>query len=420
MTDNEFTKKYVRDHILPLQKGLKPGAQKYFWESSGFGLKLTPTKLVFIVQRRIKGSGTEKRIVIGEYGVMSIGEARDKALGMRNDMRNGADPVVKEKIDVTRKRTLQQVMEDYLRQYDSKLRPATKYLYRGAIRRCFIDWAKMPISEIDEEMVAERHTELSTRNGPRGKGEAHANQAMRILRTIFNFAMVEYKDEKKRPIITNNPVMVLKQKRLWNKSKSRDDIISDEQLADWYSAVMKLESKEIRDCLLLCLFTGLRRGEALCLKWSSIRLTGKKPMLTIPAEDTKTGSEHQLPLSSFVLALLNERDKSRKVDNDYVFFGQKPGSHIVEPKRQVANVVEDSGIDFSMHTLRRTFATIAGRLDIAHYKHKMLMNHSMNQEVTGAHYVKMTVEDLREPMEKICQHICKHAEIELADAQQVQ
>jgi hypothetical protein len=67
-------------------------------------------------------------------------------------------------------------------------------------------------------MVAELHIRLSNANGPRGKGEAHANQAMRILRTLFNFAMLEYKEAQKQPVILSNPVRTLKARRLWNKA----------------------------------------------------------------------------------------------------------------------------------------------------------------------------------------------------------
>jgi hypothetical protein len=77
-------------------------------------------------------------------------------------------------------------------------------------------------------------------------------------------------------------------------------------------------------------------------------------------------------------------------------------------------------VDFSMHALRRTFSNVAGRLDIAYFKHKALMNHSVKADVTGANYLELTVEDLREPMEKICQHICKVAGIEPVESSQAQ
>ncbi len=415
---DKFNKTTI-EKIIPKQKQLEPGQQVFYWERQlpGFGLKITPQKVVYVVQRRVstpKGI-RNVRSVIGGYRELTVEDARDIAADALKQMRHGTDLIAEKKSIVAAAKTLQEVLDKYLEMYDTRLRPTTKNLYRGAIRRCFADWGNIPLAEIDEDMVAERHIKLSNANGPRGKGEAHANQAMRVLRTLFNFAMLEYKDAKKQPVIVSNPVRTLKARRLWNKAVYRDDILADDEMSAWYQGVMKSENDTVRDYMLLCLFTGLRRGEAARLKWDNVRVNGNKPMLTIPAADTKTNSEHQLPLSDFLVCLLKRRDKIRRIDNNYVFPGDKPNSHLVEPKRVIAKVIESSKVNYSMHTLRRTFGTVAGKLDIAHYKHKMLMNHSMKTEVTGAHYVKLSVEDLREPMQKIADHLLQQTGISLDD-----
>lgn len=442
-TLEKFNKTYIERFVLPLQSSMEPGSQQYFWHPGvhGLGLKLTPNKAVYIVQRRVKTDQGEKntRIVIGGYRELTVEEAEAKASSLRQGMREGKDPVAEKKAIAPKGVTLQQVLDDYLRERGDRLRPTTKNLYVGAMRRCFSDWAGKPITQIDKKMVAERHATLSNANGPRGKGEAHANQAMRILRSWFIFALSEYTDANGKPLITSNPVDVLKTKRLWNKNVCRKEFIADDDLAEWYSAVMQLDNATVRDYMLLCLFTGLRRGEASRLTWDNVKLQGSKPMLRIPAADTKTNSEHVLPLPSFVWKLLEQRNKARRsekvlrIDNKYVFPGEKPGSCIVEPKRAIAKVIEltkqarlkslgdeAEGIDFSLHDLRRTFSNIAGRLDIAYYKHKALMNHSVKSDVTGSNYLELNVEDLREPMEKICVHICKAANIEVAEPTQAQ
>jgi integrase len=414
-TVSKFNKTYLEKFVLPLQGGMAKGSQQIFWDPRfpGFGLKLTPTMAVFVIQHRLP-TGKTARVVIGNYRQMTIEDAEKAARLKLSEMKGGIHPVETKKAAEVAGTTLQETLDTYLEKRASRLRPKTVEVYRSAVRRCFADWLSLPIAEINEDMVSERHTALSNANGPRGKGEAQADQAMRVLRTLFNYAMLTLRDKRQKRIITENPVLRLKAERLWNKAVSRDDIIADDDLAAWHEAVMKLENETVRDYMLLCLFTGLRRTEAARLKWSAVRLTGKKPMLTIPAADTKTNTEHKLPLSSFLVPLLEGRssNKIRRIDNDYVFPGEKPGTHIVEPKRAIARVVSECGIPFSMHTLRRTFGTVAGRLDIAHYKHKMLLNHSLKAEVTGAHYVKLTVDDLREPMQKITDYLkaaCKAA-----------
>lgn len=59
-----------------------------------------------------------------------------------------------------------------------------------------------------------------------------------------------------------------------------------------------------------------------------------------------------------------------------------------------------SGVVFTLHDLRRTFATVAEGLDIAGYTLKRLLNHTIHGDVTAG-YIVTDVERLRGPMERI-------------------
>jgi len=71
-----------------------------------------------------------------------------------------------------------------------------------------------------------------------------------------------------------------------------------------------------------------------------------------------------------------------------------------EPKKQVAKVVDTSGVKFTLHDLRRMFVTTAESLDLSEYVIKMLVNHSTGSDVTGG-YIIPDAERLRKPMQKI-------------------
>ena len=114
----------------------------------------------------------------------------------------------------------------------------------------------------------------------------------------------------------------------------------------------------VADYLLLLLFTGLRKNEGLQLRWSAIDFEAK----TL-CTDTKTQKNHTLPLSDYLIKLLKKRHDS--AINDYVFPGHKAKRYLVEPRNYVNIVIEDSGIQFMLHDLRRTFITSAERLDIS-------------------------------------------------------
>lgn len=79
---------------------------------------------------------------------------------------------------------------------------------------------------------------------------------------------------------------------------------------------------------------------------------------------TKNRVPHTLPLSDCLLAMLKRRLAERDTEKPapYVFPGE--GRPLGEPKKMIAKVVAASGVPFSSHTLRRTFATIAESRDI--------------------------------------------------------
>ena len=73
----------------------------------------------------------------------------------------------------------------------------------------------------------------------------------------------------------------------------------------------------------------------------------------------------------------------------------------------VLKVVELSGVSFTLHDLRRTFATIADSLDLSAYALKRLLNHKMGNDVTAG-YIMRDVERLRKPMQQITNFLIKH------------
>ncbi|STX50744.1 phage related integrase [Legionella busanensis] len=70
-------------------------------------------------------------------------------------------------------------------------------------------------------------------------------------------------------------------------------------------------------------------------------------------------------------------------------------------------VAELSGIPFTIHDLRRTFATIAESLDLPAYALKRLLNHKMTNDVTAG-YIMRDVERLRKPMQRITDHLIRN------------
>jgi hypothetical protein len=99
----------------------------------------------------------------------------------------------------------------------------------------------------------------------------------------------------------------------------------------------------------------------------------------------------------------------------FVFPSHSRSGHIEEARAWLDAVSEATGIEFSMHDLRRTFVTVAESCDISMYALKALVNHSLGTGVTES-YIKMDAERLREPAEKVCNRLSALCGVKKASA----
>jgi integrase len=283
------------------------------------------------------------------------------------------------------------VLRDYLEQ--RRLKPGTAAEYTRAVETAFADWRTRPLNTITRDAVLRRFKKLHDEHGP-----AWANLTMRILRALFNYAAHKYADEEGQSPFAANPVRVLSQTRGWAKVERRRGTIKPHEMPAWYASVQELTNTTVRDYLLLLIFTGLRRREAARLRWQDVDLK----VSTLTVADTKNGRPHTLPLPRFILSMLNDRFAGAK--GAFVFEGTGAAGYLDSPRKAKAKVVEASGVSFTLHDLRRTFATVAESLDITGYTLKRLLNHGDGSDVTAG-YVNASVDRLREPMEKVANYL---------------
>lgn len=378
---------------------LKPsanGKRLYLYDSKipGFGLSITSTGTKsFLVYKKLKGK--PQRFTLGQFPELSVEQARKEAQKLLGKIATGIDPIAEKQTQKLKVITLKEVFEDYLKARKD-LKRRTKYDYeRFVYHTVFAKWQNKPLLFITKDKVVSLHSSVGEE-----RGTAYANSSMRLLRALFNFAAGQYEDAQGQSLILDNPVRRLSQTRAWYRTKRRETLIEGHQLPAWHQAVMELENDIVRDYLLLILLTGLRRNEAAKLEKTHIDLKSK--ILVIG--DPKNRQTHRLPLTNYLYDLLKHRIDSSP--NEYVFPGNGKEGYLIEPRKQMAKIIEKTGIQFTVHDLRRTFITIAESLDIPAYALKRLLNHKTTSDVTAG-YIVMDVERLRKPMNKISAYIFK-------------
>ncbi len=331
----KLTKSKIDSIVLTKESG----SQSFYYDTElkGFGLRVGSKTKTYFVEAKVKGKTV--RVTIGKHGIFASEQARKIAKEKLALMAQDVNPNEIEKENRIKSVTLQQVYDDYMIARKS-LKPTTKRDYQKCIDGYFKDWLNKPMLDITRDKVEHRHCELSERS------KAQANLAMRFLRALFNFA-AEYRDSKGRVILADNPVRRLSAKKIWNRIERKNNYIQPHQLKKWWDAVWTLKSKPkkekyssaenevkkifvrsrnvetIRDYLLVILFTGLRREEALTLTWENICFSAK----TLKVIDTKNRTNHVLPLSDFLLDLFSRR-KSLSI-NEWVFEGDGKLGRIV-------------------------------------------------------------------------------------------
>ncbi len=372
----------------------------------GFGVYTTKNAKTYFVQARVNGK--EVKRTLGKAALIKLDDARKEGKDILVQLSKGIDPVEEKKQAENLSKTLKDTFKSY--KESRKLKPRTIKCYDDLLNGYVSEWLEQPISNITKEMIVAKHRDVGEKHG-----ENAANNLMRTVRSLYNFAYI-MADEKIPP----NPVLRLSQARQWYKTDRRRTLIKPHELKHWYDAVMMIENLVIRDYLLLTIFTGIRKMEGLTLTWTAVDMNDKSFTIT----DTKNGKPHTLPMSTYLHSLFEQLKKRRS--NEYVFPGPGKAGHLVEPKKQLefierqsllslngvatkeelGKIINDSpdkvvpGIKFCLHDLRRTFITVAESQDIPYAALKRLLNHSDGNDVTGG-YLQITTDRLREPMERI-------------------
>ncbi len=162
----------------------------------------------------------------------------------------------------------------------------------------------------------------------------------------------------------------LKVKKL-AKHGSRARVLNDGELAAvWH--ILDDEGYPFGAMTKLLILTAQRRGEVTHMRWSQIDLTAKTWL--IPAELSKNGREHLLPLSSHAVRVLKALPRRHK---DLVFPARGNDDAVVSGfSRAKIRMDKVAGITgWTLHDLRRTTATGLGKLKTPPHVIERILNH---------------------------------------------
>lgn len=295
-------------------RNAKPKDKAYKLSDAG-GLFLFVTKAgnkIWRMKYRFPKGGKEKLLVIGEYPIISLTEAREKQMEAKKLLLQNIDPMITKKEELeTLKENLENTFKDVafawfeFNKHKWKERNAG-YVQRRLEQKIFPYIGNIPIVQLKRKQILEaiRHTEEEGSNDL-------AHRLASYCKAICSYAVHE-------EIMEINPALELTGALKQYKKKHHAHLEAHEisaflNILERNDARLKLPTKIATKLLML---TFVRTGELIAAKWEEIDF--ENAQWTIPAGRMKKEKSHLVPLSTQALALF-ERMKEFNGHRDYVF-----------------------------------------------------------------------------------------------------
>jgi integrase len=222
----------------------------------------------------------------------------------------------------------------------------------------------MAVEKVSRKEVASRLVAIS-----REHGDTVAAKARDTIGAFFVWAMQHGLAEANPVIGTRKP----------QGNKPRERVLSDSELVAIWNACKNDDYGRI---IRLCILLGARRAEIGGIAHSELTLEGPQPSWTLPAERSKNGRKHTLPLHSMALDII--RSVPRMVSRDQLF-GVRSGDGFASWDRgKIALDRRSSVSDWGPHDLRRTTATRLADLGIAPHVIEEILNHQSGHKAGPA------------------------------------
>lgn len=298
----------------------------------GLHLRVFPTKKVFYLYFRTK-AGQERRPKLGNYGQITLTQARAAAKAMMTEVGAGHDPIAIRQ-GAKNERTLEDLWDEYWKRHGQKKKSGDedKRMWEKYLKPRF---ARCKLSTISYTDVDDFHSALGE-NAP-----IQANRVLALMSKMFNFAH--------RPLEWfggSNPCLGVKR----NKEVKRRRKGSKEEVARILGRLRKeLEGPNVASAAFvwLLLFTGARKGEIASTRWDNIH--GNRILLD--EHKTDDGGHSRI---------IYLPPAAKDVIDRYLKKSSKTITGLQDPKKFWDNVRTEEGMpDLRLHDLRRTFASFA-------------------------------------------------------------
>lgn len=307
---------------------------------------------------RYRIHGRQRRMKLGDYPKLSLADAREQARAKLRQVDLDVDPQAQLEAEArqreidARRITFGTLAQTYIEKHARPHKRSWKVDRRYLEIEC-ATWKARLAAEITRRDVRDLVEAIKERGAP-----VVANRVLEVIRSTFNFALdQEY--------VETNPAARCKKVGV---ERSRDRVLSDDEIRTFWIA-LDSQPAAMAAAFRLRLLTAQRGGEVCDMRWRDVDLEGA--WWTIPAERSKNGLAHRVPLTAAAVKILKalRATDAEAPDGEYVLAGARG-------RRQRGEASRAIGLpDFVGHDLRRTAATRMGSLGVARFVIARVLNH---------------------------------------------
>jgi integrase len=354
------------------------------WASKGCGsvpVEAEVEALANALMDEVEAEGREGTIVVRPEDV-AFTAIRQKALDLLTLVRSGVDP---EGAGGPQGFTVAEAIEKHISApRRTPLAPSTVKYYRTVAKLYLPPWLKVPLRRLDGPAVVQMWEKLHKKHGA-----VTATMAMRVLAASWRSARFH---DSRLPSFPELPRGALQ------GNEPKKSAITASALPQWFKEAAKVKGQ--RPALwMLALMTGLRRADLVSIRREHVDL--EAGTLHVPKPKGGTRRAYTIPLSEEALVLVDGQLMSHNSEWLWPSSESKSG-HLEDPDALPA---DGFSVDWTMHDLRRSYASIAAAVLQNNFHIRALMNHKL-KGVTGG-YIAFEADDLRPSQQRITDRLRK-------------
>ncbi len=336
----------------------KDGQRVEIWDEKlpGFGLRASPAGTKTFVLMYYVG-GRKRRMTLGRFPILSLTDARQKAIEALAEVGRGTDPMAGAPASLHEFRfadVVEEFVEAHCRRHNRESH--AREMERILRTRFIAAWANRDIRELGKSDVLKVLDAAVNAGTP-----SAANHALAAIRKLFSWAT-------ERGLVPGNPCSGISRPA---PVVTRERVLSMVELGALWSAT-ETASAPFAQIVRLLVLTAQRRGEVVGMRWAELDWDART--WSIPPRRTKNNRLQVVPLSPLAISVISTVPR---INDELVFPARGNAKTTTSGFSKMKRGLDESCqvFDWTLHDLRRSAATHMASHGVAPHVIERILNH---------------------------------------------